>query len=116
MDPSFSERVIDFFIESDFTHMGDGRGGIGRLTGSDKVARRPLSEFYGRLFAEFEFTPAMKDRFVLAFDTLKDSKIRKETAADTAKAKSQAKGQVLGSPSLVQRLASMHESGVFSSS
>ena len=94
------------------THMGDGRGGIGRLTGSDKTAMRLLSDFYRRLFAEFEFTPAHRDHFVLAFDTLKAAKLRKEIkAADAAKAKAVAKAQVLcSSPSLVRRLASIHES------
>jgi len=111
--PKFSEDVADYFMNNEnISHMGDGRGGIGHLTGSDPTARTLLSEFYRRLFEAYHFTQAQRDQFVLAFDTLKRSKLRKEiAAADAARTKAASKAQVLcSSPSLVRRLASIHES------
>jgi hypothetical protein len=108
----FAEDVIDFFITNErISHMGDGRGGFGRLTGPDKVSKRALSEFYGRLSNEFQFTQAQEDHWWLAFETLQDEKTRKECVASLQKDKSQAQPQVLGSsPSWVQRLCSMYAS------
>ena len=109
MDIQFAEDVTDFFITNErFSHMGDGRGGFGRLTGPDKGSKRALAEFYGRLSNAFEFTRAQEDHFWLAFETLQDEKTRKECVASLQKDKSQAQPQVLGSfPSWVQRLCSM---------
>ena len=111
MDIQFAEDVIDFFITNErFSHMGDGRGGFGRLTGPDKGSKRALAEFYGRLIKAFQFTPAQADHFWLAFETLQDGKLRKECVA-TLREEKTAKAQVLGSaPWLIQRLASMYES------
>ncbi len=80
MAPQFSEDVIDFFYHQreGISHMGDGRGGFGRLTGPDKVSKRALAEFYGRLSNEFQFSQAQTDHFRLAFETLQDVKTRKE--------------------------------------
>ena len=110
MDAQFLEDVIDFFIDdASIAHMGDGKSGIGRLTGSDSASGRARSEFYGRLFKEFIFTNIQTDYFTLAFDTLKAEKLRKECVANVRKAKAQA--QVLGSsPSVLQRLLSMYAS------
>jgi len=88
-------------------HMRDGRGGLGRLTGSDAGSRKALAEFYGRLFKEFHLTQPQSDCFVLAFDALKAEKLRKECVENVRKAKAQA--QVLGSsPSVLQRLLSVY--------
>jgi hypothetical protein len=108
VDAQFLEDVIDFFIDdASIAHMGDGKSGIGRLTGSDSASGRARSEFYGRLFKEFIFTDIQTDRFTLAFDTLKAEKLRKECVENVRKAKAQA--QVLGSsPSVLQRLLSVY--------
>ena len=43
MDAKLAEDVMDYLMRTEnITHMGDGRGGIGRLTGSDKTAMRLL--------------------------------------------------------------------------
>ena len=79
-----------------FCHMRDGRGGLGRLTGSDAGSRKALSEFYGRLFKDFHLTQTQSDCFVLAFEALKSEKIRKECVDAVRKEKAQA--QVLSPP------------------
>ncbi len=84
-------------------HMRDGRGGLGRLTGSDAGSRKALAEFYGRLFKEFHLTQPQSDCFVLAFDALKHEKLRKECVVNVNKTKAQANAQVLGSsPSFME--------------
>ena len=92
MDIQFAEDVTDFFITNErVSHMGDGRGGFGRLTGPDKGSKRALAEFYGRLSNAFEFTRAQEDHFWLAFETLQDEKTRKACVASLQKDKSQAR-------------------------
>ena len=94
MDIQFAEDVIDFFITNErIAHMGDGKGGFGRLTGPDKVSKRALSEFYGRLSKEFQFTPAQENHWWLAFEALQDEKTRKECLASLKKDKAQAQAQ-----------------------
>ena len=89
--------------------MRDGRGGLGRLTGSDAGSRKALSEFYGRLFKEFHLTQPQSDCFVLAFDALQSEKMRTECVDAVRKEKAQANAQVLGSsPSVLQRLLSVY--------
>ena len=98
------EDLIDFFMnDNSISHMGDGRGGLGRLTGSDAGSRKALAEFYGRLFKEFHLTQPQSDCFVLAFDALKHEKLRKECVVNVNKTKAQANAQVLGSsPSFME--------------
>ena len=98
MDEHLWQDLIDFFMNDEsISHMGDGRGGLGRLTGSDGVSRRALAEFYGRLFKEFHYSQDQSECVVLAFDALKDEKLRKECLANVKKTKAQANAQVLGS-------------------
>ncbi len=95
MDSQFAEDVIDFFISNEgIAHMGDGKGGFGRLTGPDKVSRKALAEFYGRLSKEFQFTPAQKNHWWLAFEALQDEKTRKECLASLKEDKAQACGEL----------------------
>ena len=107
--------MVDFFlIKEKIRNVGRGEYGLGKyIVHEDSNSARLRAGLLKRLYQEFRILDEQQDDFELVFETLESEMFRKEVAAAARRqdAERKAQAQVLGSsPSLVQRLFSMHES------
>ena len=107
--------MVDFFLfDEKIRNVGGGEYGLGKyIAHNDRSSARLRAGLLGRLYQRFGIVEEQQDDFELVLDTLETEMFRKEVAAAARRqvAEQQAQAQVLrSSPSLLQRLSSMHES------
>ena len=107
--------MVDFFLfDEKIRNVGGGEYGHGKyIAHNDRSSARLRAGLLGRLYQRFGIVEEQQDDFELVLDTLETEMFRKEVAAAARRqvAEQQAQAQVLrSSPSLLQRLSSMHES------